>query len=143
MHDRQDSRVCQRTAQGSRTKHTKSMGVAPCRSGQHCNERSVVIELNEKSSLRRYLSLSVMLASRRLFFLDHDDDDTPPEALELSSYTKSGDSSGGVTEPHHNICMDDDDHPKLRKDIYIGERSQVTTLNRRSPSEGPERSLIP
>jgi hypothetical protein len=66
LHDCQDSRIGQRTAQGSgndrsagmRTKHTKSMSVALCRSGQHCNERSIVIELNEKSSLRRYLSLS-------------------------------------------------------------------------------------
>jgi hypothetical protein len=66
VHDRQDSRVGRRTAQGSRndlpagmrTKHTKSMSVALCTSGQHCNERSIVTELNEKSSLRRYLSLS-------------------------------------------------------------------------------------
>ena len=66
VHDRQDSRVGRRTAQGSRndrsagvrTKHTKSMIVVLCRSGQYCNERSIVIELNEKSSLRRYLSLS-------------------------------------------------------------------------------------
>jgi hypothetical protein len=66
VHDRQDSRVGQRTAVGSRndrsagmrTKHTKSMSVVLCRSVQHCNERGIVIELNEKSSLRRYLSLS-------------------------------------------------------------------------------------
>jgi hypothetical protein len=45
-------------ALGMRTKLTKSMIVALCRSGQHRNERSIVIELNEKSSLRRYLSLS-------------------------------------------------------------------------------------
>jgi hypothetical protein len=65
VRDRQDNRVGRRTAQGSgndrsagmRTKHTKSMSVALCRSGQHCNEHSIVIELNEKSSLRRYLSL--------------------------------------------------------------------------------------
>jgi hypothetical protein len=65
VHDRQDSRVGRRMAQGSRndrsagmrTKHTKSMSVALSRSGQHCNERSIVIQLNEKSSLRRYLSL--------------------------------------------------------------------------------------
>ena len=57
VHDLQDSRVGQRTTQGSKTKHTKSMSVALCRSGQHCNERSIVIELNEKSSLRRSLSL--------------------------------------------------------------------------------------
>ena len=80
MHDRQDSRVGQRTAQGSRTKHTKSMSVALCRSGQHCNERSIVIELNEKSSLRRYLSLCLCV---------HDDDDTPPVALEPKSSSKS------------------------------------------------------
>ena len=94
MHDRQDSRVGQRTAQGSRIKHTKSMSVALCGSGQHCNEHSIVIELNKKSSLRRYLSLCLC---------DHDDDDTPSVALELKSYTESGDSSGGATEPHHNI----------------------------------------
>jgi hypothetical protein len=66
MHDRQDSRVGQRTAVGSRNnrsagiraKNTKPMSVALSRSGQHGNERSIVIELNEKSSLRRYLSLS-------------------------------------------------------------------------------------
>ena len=34
------------------TKHTKSMSGALCRSGQHCNKCSIVIELNEKSSLR-------------------------------------------------------------------------------------------
>jgi hypothetical protein len=39
------------------SKHTKSMSAALCRSSQHCNERSIVIELNEKSSLCRYLSL--------------------------------------------------------------------------------------
>jgi hypothetical protein len=44
------------------------MRVALCRSGQHCNERSIVIELNEKSSLRRYLSLTVVLASRCLLW---------------------------------------------------------------------------
>ena len=49
----------QRIAQGSRIKHTKSMSVALCNSGQHCNERSIVIELNEKSSLRLHLSLSL------------------------------------------------------------------------------------
>ena len=65
------------------------MSVALCRSGQHCNERSIVIELNEKSSLRRYLSLSVVLASRRLLSpCDHDDHHTPPAALELKSYTQ-------------------------------------------------------
>jgi hypothetical protein len=31
-------------------KHTKSMSVGLPRSGQHCNERSIVIKLNEKSS---------------------------------------------------------------------------------------------
>jgi hypothetical protein len=64
VHDRQDNRAGRYTAQGSRndrsagmrTKHTKSMSTMLCRSGQHCNERSIVIELNEKSSLRRYLS---------------------------------------------------------------------------------------
>jgi hypothetical protein len=69
VHDRQDSRAGRRTAQGSRndqsagmrTKRTKSMSIALCRSGQHCNERSIVIELNEKSSFRRYLSLSYQL----------------------------------------------------------------------------------
>src|ERR1700728_589900 len=69
VHDRQDCRVGRRTAQGSRndrpaemrTKHTKSISVAFCTSGQHCNERSIAIELNEKSSLRRYLSLSCLL----------------------------------------------------------------------------------
>jgi hypothetical protein len=43
------------------------MSIVLSRSGQHCNERCIVIELNEKSSLRRYLSLSVVLASRRPF----------------------------------------------------------------------------
>jgi hypothetical protein len=65
MHDRQDSRIGRRTAQGSRNdrpagmriKHTKSMSEALCTSGQHCSEHSIVIELNEKSSLRRYLTL--------------------------------------------------------------------------------------
>ena len=97
-HDRQDSRVGRRTAQGSmddrsagmRTKHKKSMSVALCRSGQHCNERSIVIKLNGKSSLRRYLSLSVVLSSRLFSSGDHNDY-TPPVALELKSYTKSPD----------------------------------------------------
>jgi hypothetical protein len=74
VHDRQDSRVGRRTAQGSgndwsagmRTKHTKSMSVALCRSGQHCNERSIVIELNG-SHLFVAISRAVVLASRRLF----------------------------------------------------------------------------
>ena len=39
------------------------------------------------------------------------------------------------------MCKDDQD-PELRKAIYIGEGGQVTTLNRRSPSRVPERSLI-
>ena len=43
---------------GMRTKHTKSMSVALCSSGQHCKERSIVIEFNEKSSLHRYISSS-------------------------------------------------------------------------------------
>jgi hypothetical protein len=47
-------------AQGSRTKYTKSVSAALCRSGQHCKERSIAIELNEKSSLRHYLSLSIV-----------------------------------------------------------------------------------
>jgi hypothetical protein len=41
-----------------------------------------------------------------------------------------------------DICKNDED-PKLRKAIYIGEGGQVTTLNGRSPLGGPERSLIP
>jgi hypothetical protein len=65
VQDRQDSSIGRRTAQGSGndrsagmwTKHTKSMSVALCRSGQHRNERSIVIELSEKLSLHRYLSL--------------------------------------------------------------------------------------
>jgi hypothetical protein len=40
-------------AQGSRAKHTKSMSVVLCRSGQHCNERSIVIELCNRRSLRK------------------------------------------------------------------------------------------
>jgi hypothetical protein len=54
-----------------------------------------------------------VLASRRLFSSGDHNDDTPPVALELKSYTKSqdwknyspesGDSSGGATEPYHNI----------------------------------------
>ena len=72
------------------------MSVALCRSGQHCNKHSIVVELNEKSSLCRSLSLCLC---------DHDDDVTPPVALELKSYTESGDSTGGATEPHHNIQL--------------------------------------
>jgi hypothetical protein len=63
------------------------MSVALCRSGQHCIEHSIVIELNEKSSLRRYLSLC--RASWSLAWKNYS-----PE---------SGDSLGGATEPHHNI----------------------------------------
>src|ERR1700735_2107026 len=74
VHDGQDYRVGRRTAQGSRndrsagmrTKHTKSISVAFCTSGQHCNERSIVIELNEKPSLSRYLSLSCLLVVRSM-----------------------------------------------------------------------------
>ena len=109
VHDRQDNRVGRRTAQGSRTKHTKSMSAALCRSGQHCNERSIVIELNEKSSLRRYLSLCRASQSSSLFLIIM----MMIPRLQLQSYTESpvqnnyspesGDSSGGATEPHHNI----------------------------------------
>ena len=64
MHDRQDSRIGLRTAQrsgndrseGMREKHTKSMSVELQRCVKHCNERSMVIEFNEKSYLRSYLS---------------------------------------------------------------------------------------
>jgi hypothetical protein len=35
------------------------MSVALYRSGQHCNERIIVIEFNEKSSLCRYLYISL------------------------------------------------------------------------------------
>jgi hypothetical protein len=76
VHDRQDGRIGRRTTQGSgndrsagmKAKHTKSMSAVLSRSGQHCNERSIVIELNERSSLRRDL-LSVVLASRRLLMI--------------------------------------------------------------------------
>jgi hypothetical protein len=62
--------VGRRTAQGSRndrpagmrTKHTKPTSVALCTSGQHCNEHSIAMELNEKSSLHRHLSLSSLKA---------------------------------------------------------------------------------
>ena len=40
------------------------------------------------------------------------------------------------------ICKNDDDD-KLRKAIYIGDGGQVTTLNGRSPSEGPEGAPVP
>jgi hypothetical protein len=40
------------------------------------------------------------------------------------------------------ICKNYDDG-KLQKAIYIGDGGQVTTLNGRSPSGGPDRSLIP
>ena len=48
---------------------THKMSVALGRSGQHYNEHIIVIELNEKPSLRRYLSLCVVLASRRLLMM--------------------------------------------------------------------------
>jgi hypothetical protein len=61
-----------------------------------------------------FVSVSLVLASR-LSSGDHDDDNTPPAALELKSYTmspdwnnycpESGDSSGVATEPHHNTSM--------------------------------------
>jgi hypothetical protein len=53
VHDRQDSRVGQRIAVGSEKDQAVGMrakSVALKRSGQHCNERSTIIELNEKSS---------------------------------------------------------------------------------------------
>jgi hypothetical protein len=66
-----------------------------------------------KNHLFVSISLSVVPASRRLSSGDHDDDNTPPAALELKSYTKSpdwnnyypesGDSSGVANEPHHTI----------------------------------------
>ena len=64
MHDRQDGRIGLRTAQcsgndrpeGMREKHTKSMSVELRRSVKHCNERRMIIEFNEKSYLRSYLS---------------------------------------------------------------------------------------
>jgi hypothetical protein len=66
--------VGRRTAQGSRndrpagirTKHTEPISVALCTGGQHCNERSIAIELNEKSSLHRCLSLSCLLVVSRM-----------------------------------------------------------------------------
>ena len=64
MHDCQDSRIGLRTAQcsgndrseGMREKHTKSMSAELRRSIKHCNERSMIIEFNEKSYLRSCLS---------------------------------------------------------------------------------------
>ena len=64
MHDHQDSRIGLRTAQyygkdrseGMREKHTKSISVELRRSVKHCNERSMIIEFNEKPYLRSCLS---------------------------------------------------------------------------------------
>jgi hypothetical protein len=43
----------------------------------------------------------------------------------------------------YSILEDDESYPTLRKAIYIGEAGQVTALNGRSLSGGPEGSLIP
>jgi len=39
-------------------KHTQSMSVVLSRSGQHCNERSIFLELNETHRLRLLLVVS-------------------------------------------------------------------------------------
>jgi hypothetical protein len=48
------------------------MSIALCRSGQHCNERSIVIELNEKiifSSLSLSLSCQLVVVSSVLVII--------------------------------------------------------------------------